>query len=146
MNVKELGRLALATEEELKSMTRGEKYSRYLYDLETVYGDMIALLNTVNPEGKVWEVQQTGGMCCILSVHIEGELGNIQGAFEFAVCPEGNLHIDDDVWNQSYLVGWSFYSEDGDSYDEGECLYDVSPSELVTTVVGLMNEKGLRSI
>jgi hypothetical protein len=76
-------------------------------------------------------------------VHIEGELENIQGAFEFAVCPEGNLHIDDDPMNESYLVGWSFYNEDQDHIAEGECLYNVSPSDLVATVVRLMNEKGV---
>ena len=136
-------RLGLATQQELKNMERGEKYYRYLYDLETVYIDVIKELNEVTPLGGIWEVAQTGGMCCILAVHLVGDCDGVTGEYEFAVCPEGNLHIDDDVKNQEYLVGWSFYEEETDYEDEGECIYGVKLSELASKVAEVMKSKGV---
>jgi hypothetical protein len=137
-------RLGLATNEELKGMDGGQKYFRYLYDLETVYGDMIALLNTTAPMGQGWEVQQTGGMCCILSISLVGVCDGVEGMYEFAVCPEGNLHLDDEPMNESYVVGWSFYNNDQDHIEEGDCLYDVSVADLLVTVEGLMKKFGVK--
>jgi len=139
-------RLPLATEQELKVMDGGQKYFRYLYDLETVYIDVIALLNTTTPRRELWKVEQTGGMCCVLSTYVDGTHNGVDGCFMFAVCPDGNLHLDDDITGQTYLVGWEFLSVQRDKLDEGECLYDVSCGDLVATVRDLMTSLGVEKV
>lgn len=142
-----MNRLALATEQELKTMEYGQRYFRYLYDLETVYGTAIVLLNTTTPRRELWKVEQTGGMCCVLSVCVDGIHNGVAGCFVFSVCPEGNLHIDDDVTGQAYLVGWEFLTvQCNEQLDEGDCLFDVSYGDLAVTVRDLMTSLGVEKV
>jgi len=93
-----MDRLPLATELELAIMDKGQKYARYLYDLTTVYSSEITQLEAVT-NGE-WYVDQTGGMCCVLSWSVEDNDGRV-----LSCCNEGNLDIErtaNEVWYLGY--------------------------------------------
>jgi hypothetical protein len=99
-------RKPLATETELLSMDSGQKYGRYLYDLETVYQDEIKQLEEIT--GGSWSVWQTGGMCCVLGWDVEND-GDSRALM---CCPEGNLDIDRSGEPMPWFLGWDQEDED----------------------------------
>lgn len=101
-----MNRKPLATEAELLSMDSGQKYGRYLYDLETVYQDEIKQLQKVTGGG--WTVWQTGGMCCVLGWSFQGADGRW-----LMCCPEGNLDIDRNGEPTEWYLGWDQEDENG---------------------------------
>jgi len=93
-------RKPLATEADLLSMDSGQKYGRYLYDLETVYQDEIKQLEEIT--GKSWSVWQTGGMCCVLGQNDE----YLTDERALMCCPEGNLDVDRSGEPMPWFLGW----------------------------------------
>tara|TARA_R110000868_G_scaffold48630_1_gene157550 strand:+ start:279 stop:677 length:399 start_codon:yes stop_codon:yes gene_type:complete len=100
-------RKPLATEADLLSMDSGEKYGRYLYDLETVYADEIKQLEEIT--GKSWSVWQTGGMCCVLGQNAE----YLTDDRALSCCPEGNLDLDRSNEPMPWYLGWDQEDENG---------------------------------
>lgn len=102
-----MSRKPLATEAELLAMDSGQKYGRYLYDLETVYQDEIKQLEEIT--GGSWSVWQTGGMCCVLGQNLDDHENNRA----LMCCPEGNLYIDRNLEPSEWYLGWDQEDENG---------------------------------